>query len=104
MKNQRTLIIASFLLVLCVLEKEASSKAEKSGSVENVYNTPYKGENDRLTSTQISGESDDENNLLYNPAHLFEFASVDSTSKSGGSSKSMNHTLLNISAGNKFLD
>lgn len=103
MKNHLTLIIASFLLVLCVLEKQASDKASKNVNVENMYNFPDKNLNRSPISDQNTIEQTKEGNSLYDPSPLFQFASIDSSSQNSPA-KVMNQNLLNISAGNKILN
>jgi hypothetical protein len=82
MKNKHTLLIATILLVLCVIQKEARYKAMTGGNVEKIYNAP----------------SIDKNGGLFN------FASVDSTSEAMSSAKLLNNNLLNISASSKILN
>jgi hypothetical protein len=101
MKNQRTLLIASFLLILCVLQKEARYKTIRSGSVEKIYNFP----SENLSSSTLTHKNIKVNgreaHALQN-TQLFEFASADSTSKNA-SAKLLNQNLLNISSGSKIL-
>jgi hypothetical protein len=101
MKNHRTLIIASFLLILCVLQKEARYKAIRSGSVEKMYNFPSENLSGSTLADKNVKMTGREAYALKN-TQLFEFASVDSTSKAA-TAKLINQNLLNISSGNKIL-
>ena len=100
MKNKHTLLIATFLLGLCVLQKEARYKAMTGGNVEKMYNIP---------SIDKSSELADQKNLkasevtILSNTDLFDFASLDSSSQSVSSVKMMNNSLLNISSGTKML-
>ena len=86
MKNRLTLLIASILLILCVIQKEARYGSAKEEGVEKMSNFspigPSKGE--------VIG---------------MEFASADTTSAQISSSARLaNQSLLNISAGSKLLN
>ncbi|TLV00015.1 hypothetical protein [Dyadobacter luticola] len=100
MKNHLTLIVASLLLILCVVEKHASYKAEKNVNVENMYNFPDKNINNSSTSNESDGELMGKTKSLYDPAQLFQFASMDTTSRVA-SEKVNNQNLLNIPQANR---
>lgn len=104
MKNQLTLIIATFLLILCVFEKQASIKALRRANVEKMYNFPAKSIGNGLLNTPIEAEMQDENIPLYNPASLYEFASLDSTSGVQKSVRLLDQSPLNISFSSKMID
>ncbi|NIJ56042.1 hypothetical protein [Dyadobacter arcticus] len=103
MKNHLTLVVASFLLILCVLERQASDKAVKNVNVENMFNFPNKNfGNDQLASQMDFGREKDVKSL-YNPAPLFELTSLDSISNTG-QMKLVKQNLLNIASGSKMLN
>lgn len=85
MKNQLTLLIASILLILCVMQKEARYGVAKSESVEKMSN--YSPANPNNAG-----------------AFGMEFASADTTLKISSSARLANQNLLNISAGSKLLN
>jgi hypothetical protein len=101
MKNHRTLLIASFLLILCVLQKEARYKATRSGSVEKMSNFSSENLSGSILIKKNVKMAGRENHALKN-TQLFEFASVDSTSNTA-TAKLINQNLLNISSGNKII-
>ncbi|WAC11083.1 hypothetical protein [Dyadobacter pollutisoli] len=101
MKNYRTLLIASFLLILCVLQKEARYKTIRSGGVEKMHNFPSENLSNSTFADKNIKVSGREANALQN-TQLFEFASADSTSKTT-SARLLNQNLLNISSGGKIL-
>jgi predicted nucleic acid binding AN1-type Zn finger protein len=104
MKNKPTLIVASLLLLLCVLQKESRYNALRNDSVEKMYNSPSDNSSVISLTEKSKSKKPDENYALKN-THLFEFASADSASaNTATSSKLMNQNLLNISSGNKLLD
>jgi hypothetical protein len=85
MKNQRILLIASLLLVLCVYEKQASNKAARMQSVEKMYNFPAAKWDDVLLSTHNSTNSQLESKKLYNITR--DVSEVAGDSLLGGSGK-----------------
>jgi hypothetical protein len=99
MKNKHTLLIATFLLVLCVIQKEARYKAMTGGNVEKIYNAPSVDQNGELADVQTAKFSDVQASKVSSKENLFDFASLDSTSQSMSSTKLLNNSLLNISAG-----
>jgi hypothetical protein len=101
MKNHRTLLIASFLLILCVLQKEARYNAIRSGSVEKMSNFSSENFSGSVLSDNDVKMTGRESYTLKN-TQLSEFASVDSTSKTA-TANLLNQNLLNISSGNKIL-
>ena len=86
MKNGITLLIASVLLILCVVQKEARYGTAQHESVEKMYNYPS-------ADTKIA----------ISDSRSFDFASVDSL-KSEPAARLANQRLLNISAGSKMLN
>jgi hypothetical protein len=103
MKNHLTLIIASLLLILCVVEKQASYKADKMLNVENMYNFPVKDNNFNPTADQNNIEVLSEQKSLYNLSPLFQFASVDTTFQSSYAKVASQH-LLQISDNSEILN
>jgi len=96
MKNGITLLIASVLLVLCVMQKEARYGPGQHAGVEKMYNSsPISPKN----GTNLERQYNDE---LLTDSQTFEFASVDSL-KSEPTARLANQRLLHISAGSKLL-
>jgi hypothetical protein len=86
MKNRLTLLIASILLILCVIQKEARYGSAKDEGVEKMSNFSPIGPSDG----EVIG---------------MEFASADTaTARISGSARLANQNLLNISAGSKLLN
>ncbi|CAG5071881.1 hypothetical protein DYBT9623_03860 [Dyadobacter sp. CECT 9623] len=83
MKNQRILIIASILLILCVFEKQARYKAVRGVTVEKMYSIPERSELDVPVYTQNEPNVSGENKSLYDPAQLLELVSSDTTYNNG---------------------
>ncbi|KQS32610.1 hypothetical protein [Dyadobacter sp. Leaf189] len=102
MKNQRILLIASILLVLCVFEKQARYKALRSASVEKMYNVPDRNGVNTPIFDQERVEVSSGDKRLYDPADIFEFASADSTLEAS-SVKFSDRNMLNMTADNKLL-
>jgi hypothetical protein len=102
MKNQRILLIASILLVLCVFEKQARNKALRSASVEKMYNIPQRDEANAPEFTQERAKVSSGDKSLYDPADIFEFASADSTLEAS-SVKFSDRSMLNIASESKLL-
>ncbi|MCE7068268.1 hypothetical protein [Dyadobacter sp. CY326] len=98
MKNKHTLLIATLLLVLCVIQKEARYKAMTGGNVEKIYNSPEVDKNGALADEQIARSSEGRQMKISSRKDLFDFASLDSTSQSMSSAKLLNNSLLNISS------
>lgn len=96
MKNGITLLIASFLLILCVVQKEARYGTAQHESVEKMYNYSSPGTKIAVSESQYNGE-------LLTDSRSFDFASVDSL-KSEPAARLANQRLLNISAGSKMLN
>jgi len=101
MKNKHTLLIATFLLGLCVLQKEARYKAMTGGNVEKMYNIPSIDKSGELANGQNAKTNEV---TILSKTDLFDFASLDSSSQSVSSVKLMNNSLLNISSGSKMLN
>ncbi len=97
MKNGITLIIASILLVLCVMQKAARYGVAQHASVEKMYNYSSVDRKDLIRESQTSDE-------LLTDSQTFEFASADSSSKSEPTARLVNQRLLNISANSKMLN
>ncbi|MCE6989170.1 hypothetical protein [Dyadobacter sp. CY323] len=104
MKNLRILTIASFLLVLCVFEKEARNKAVRAGNVEKIYNILQSSDTIDPTSTQNGSEITEGARSLYDPSSTFRFASMDTTTNLNGSSKLFSQNLADVSGENKTLN
>ena len=102
MKNQRILLIASILLVLCVFEKQARNKALRSVSVEKMYNVPQRDAANAPDFTQEQATVSSGDKLLYDPADIFEFASADSTLEAS-SVKFSDRSMLNLVPDSKLL-
>lgn len=98
MKNKITLLIASVLLVLCVMQKESRYGATKGESVEKMYNFSPIGQNNDKTQEPQFGDQ------LLTDSQTFEFASADTVSKKEISARLVNQRLLNISSGGKILN
>lgn len=96
MKNGITLLVASVLLVLCVVQKEARYGTAQFRSVEKMYNYPSPDTKIAVSESQYGGE-------LLGDAQRFEFASTD-TLKSGRTARIANQRLLNIASGSKLLN
>jgi hypothetical protein len=96
MKNRITLLIASVLLILCVVQKEARYGTAQHASVEKMYNSSSSGTKTVVSGSQYDGE-------LLTDSQSFEFASVDSL-KSEPTARLANQRLLNISTGSKMLN
>jgi hypothetical protein len=96
MKNSITLLIASVLLILCVVQKEARYGMAQHASVEKMYNSSSTGAKTVVSKSQYVGE-------LLTDSQSFEFASADSL-KSERTARLANQRLLNISAGSKMLN
>lgn len=96
MKNRITLLIASVLLILCVVQKEARYGMAQHESVEKIYNSSSTGTKTVISESQYDGE-------LLTDSQSFEFASADSL-KSEPTARLANQRLLNISAGSKMLN
>ncbi|SEI90626.1 hypothetical protein SAMN05216327_104498 [Dyadobacter sp. SG02] len=97
MKNGITLLIASVLLVLCVMQKEARYGTAQQDSVEKMYNSsPLSPANGTISESQYEGE-------LLTDSQTFEFASADSL-KSEPAARLVNQRLLHISASGKLLN
>lgn len=96
MKNRITLLIASVLLILCVVQKEARYGMAQHESVEKIYNSSSTGAKTVISESQYDGE-------LLTDSQSFEFASADSL-KSEPTARLANQRLLNISAGSKMLN
>lgn len=104
MKNKHTLLIATILLALCVIQKEARYKAMTGGNVEKIYNTALPDKVGELTENTDSKFKEDQELKISSGRALFDFASLDSTSGAVSSAKLLNNNLLNISAGSKMLN
>ncbi|MCF2489544.1 hypothetical protein [Dyadobacter sp. CY347] len=104
MKNKHTLLIATFLLGLCVLQKEARYKAMTGGTVEKMYNIPLIDRSGELANEELSKTSQTQEVTILSKSDLFDFTSLDSASQSVSSVKLMNSNLLNISSGTKMLN
>jgi len=100
MKNQRTLIIASILLILCVFEKQARYKAVRGVTVEKMYNIPERSEPTVPVYSQNELKTPGDSKSLYNPAQMFELVSADTTYSN--SLRSADGQLLNISSAEKL--
>lgn len=97
MKNGITLIIASVLLVLCVVQKEARYGTTPHDGVEKMYNSSPLAPKDGTTSEpRYAGE-------LLTDSQSFEFASADSL-KSGSTARLANQRLLQMTASTKLLN
>jgi hypothetical protein len=96
MKNRIKLLVASVLLILCVVQKEARYGMAQHESVEKMYNFPSPGTKTVVPESQYGGD-------LLTDAQSFEFASADSL-KSEPAARLANQRLLNISAGSKMLN
>ena len=103
MKNKHTLLIATFLLGLCVLQKEARYKAMTGGNVEKMYNIPSIDRSGELANQELSNSRQAQEVTILSKSDLFDFTSLDSSSQSVSSVKMMNNSLLNISSGTKML-
>ncbi|MGV3603829.1 MAG: hypothetical protein ACO1N1_21600 [Dyadobacter fermentans] len=98
MKNGITLLIASFLLALCILQKEARYGTATQGSVEKTYSSsPMSAKRGTISETPYSEE-------LLTDSQTFEFVSADTTSNSQPASRLANQRLLQISANSKMLN
>lgn len=98
MKNSVTLLIASALLVLCVIQKESRYGAVKGESVEKMYNfSPASQHSGRMQEPQFGNDH-------LTDSQAFEFASADTVSKKEISVQLVNPKLLNISASGKMLN
>lgn len=95
MKNKITLLTASVLLVLCVIQKEARYGTAQPTGVEKMYNPSPLAPKDGGTSAPEYAELTD--------SQTFEFASADSL-KSEPTARLVNQRLLQISAGSKLLN
>jgi hypothetical protein len=104
MKNHITLVIASLLLILCVVEKEASVKDNRKESVEKMYNIPTPFRGNSIIAAPFEINSENSAFQLYNPAPYLELASIDSTSASKRSSKTLGPGMLGVSTITKVLD
>ena len=102
MKNLRILTIASFLLVLCVFEKEARNKAIRTGNVEKIYNILQSSETIDPISTQNGSEVTEGAKSLYNPSSTLRFASMDTTNTVNGSSKLLSQNLPEMAGEEKI--
>lgn len=97
MKNGITLLIASILLVLCIVQKEARYGTAGHARVEKMYKSAQLAPKDgRVSDTRYA-------NQLLTDSQTFEFASADS-SKTNGTARLANQRLLHISASNKLLN
>jgi len=104
MKNKHTLLVATILLALCVMQKEARYKAMTGGNVEKIYNTALPDKVDELAeNTDLKIKEGQEFKVSSGKA-LFDFASLDSTAGAMSSAKLLNNNLLNISSGSKMLN
>lgn len=97
MKNGITLLIASVLLVLCVMQKEARYGTAQHDSVEKMYNSSPIAPKDGGTSAPEYADQ------LLTDSQTFEFASADSL-KSETTARLANQRLLHISASTKLLN
>jgi len=97
MKNGITLLIASVLLVLCVMQKEARYGTAQHDSVEKMYNSSPIGPRNRAMTEPTYNEA------LLTDSQTFEFASVDSL-KPEAAARLANQRLLHISTGSKLLN
>lgn len=104
MKNKHTLLIATFLLGLCVVQKEARYKAMTGGNVEKMYNIPSIDRSGELATGENPKTNAADEVTILSKTDLFDFASLDSSSQSVSSVKLMNNSLLNISSGTKMLN
>jgi len=95
MKNRITLLIASVLLILCVVQKETRYGVDQHESVEKMYNSSP-GTKTVIPESQYGGD-------LLTDSQSFEFASADSLN-SEPAARLANQRLLNISAGSKLLN
>ncbi|MCF0072622.1 hypothetical protein LZD49_19230 [Dyadobacter sp. CY261] len=98
MKNGITLLIASVLLVLCVMQKQARYGGVQGESVEKMYNSSPIAQ--KGTPILDAPAADD----LLTDSRTFEFASADSTSSSEPTAGIANQRLLHISASSKMLN
>ncbi|SDG02178.1 hypothetical protein SAMN04487996_114157 [Dyadobacter soli] len=97
MKNRITLLIASVLLVLCVIQKEARYGTAQTDSVEKLYkSSPIAPKDGGTSEPQYADE-------LLTDSQTFEFATADSL-KSQPAARLVNQRLLQISAGSKLLN
>jgi hypothetical protein len=98
MKNGITLIIASILLVLCVIQKETRYGASQNASVEKMYNSlPVGHKNGNILDAQYDDQ-------FLTDSRTFEFASADTMTKAEPTARLANQRLLNISANSKMLN
>jgi len=104
MKNKHTLLIATFLLGLCVLQKEARYKTMTGGNVDKMYNIPSINRSGELVNQENLKTNGTDEVTILSKTDLFDFASLDSSSQSVSSVKLMNNSLLNISSGTKMLN
>jgi len=97
MKNGITLLIASVLLILCVMQKEARYGTDQNVSVEKIYNSaPASPKNGNVSGSQYADD-------LLTDSKTFEFTSADSL-KSEPAARLVNQRLLHISANSKLLN
>ncbi|GGH54794.1 hypothetical protein GCM10007423_61660 [Dyadobacter endophyticus] len=94
MKNGITLLVASVLLVLCVVQKEARYGTAQYKSVEKMYNYPSPDTKIAISESRYEGE-------LLSDVQRFEFAD---SLKSEPTARIANQRLLNIAAGSKMLN
>ncbi|WP_353722619.1 hypothetical protein [Dyadobacter sp. 676] len=98
MKNGITLIIASVLLLLCVMQKEARYGTAQHESVEKMYNaSPVGTAQGKSSGSQYADQ-------LLTDSQSFEFASADTTLKAEPTARLANQRLLHISANSKMLN
>lgn len=98
MKNGIILLIASVLLVLCVVQKETRYGVAQRGSVDKIYNsTMTSQQNDRAMEVPASDE-------LLTDSKSFEFTRADSAMGTEPTARLVNQRLLNISANSKLLN
>lgn len=98
MKNGITLLIASVLLILCVMQKEARYGSSVHNSVEKIYkSSSISGKNNRILMNSARRE-------LLTDSRTFKFASMDTTSNAAPATRLVNQRLLNISANSKMLN
>ncbi|QRR02829.1 hypothetical protein [Dyadobacter sandarakinus] len=105
MKNRITLVIASLLLGLCIMQKEARNKAIVNINVEKVYDLPTDGGRLAGASAPFVRKRNDQNGEKTAAIVSVEqeIASLDSATRVDEGSRLLNHNLLNIATTGKVL-
>lgn len=97
MKNGITLLIASVLLVLCVVQKETRYGTAPHDGVEKMYNSsPLAPKDGGISEPRYAHQS-------LTDSQTFEFASADSL-KTESTARLANQRLLHMTAGSKLLN